>query len=210
MIADRNNDTPDWAQLLDAARGGDSEALGEICERLGRYLRKTARQELGDDLRHKTSASDVVQQAFLKAHRGIGRFTGDTEEEIRAWLMQLVRHTLIDEVRKFRDTEMRDASREVSLESTGRPLQLDSRDKTPSSEIGRRETDEEMLRAVAELPPRRRRVIEMRFRENRSYAEIGAEFGISEDAARKVGCRAVEQLRTILASDHDHRLEQPG
>src|SRR5438874_12946779 len=53
--------------------------------------------------------------------------------------------------------------------------------------------------AVAELNEADRTAILLRFYESKSLREIGVEFGISEEAARKRTARALEKLRKSMA-----------
>src|SRR6516165_9338508 len=84
----------DAAGWLPEARAGSREALGRALEACRRYLLLIADRELDPALRAKGGASDLVQQTFLEAQRDFGRFQGDSEEELLAWLRQLLRHNL--------------------------------------------------------------------------------------------------------------------
>ncbi|QEG33577.1 RNA polymerase sigma factor [Bythopirellula goksoeyrii] len=189
----------DWPALLAAARNGDDEALGQVCEQLRHYLWIMADNGLGTDLQAKLGASDVVQDTMLDAVDDFRSFRGRTEAEFRAWIKRLIEHNLIDSARRFRDTQARDTSREVSAE------ELDcgaGEMRSASSLIRRRETDEELLRAIAKLPPRQRQIIELRHRQGLTYQEIAKQLEMTEVAARKLWSRTVEQLRDQLTSDH--------
>lgn len=194
----------DWDALLAAARRGDDVALGQICEQVWGYLRLVADRELGDELRGKLDASDIVQQALLDAQQDLRDFRGSNEPQLRAWLVKLVRHNLVDEGRRYRNTQRRDLSREVSLDASIMPMEIAGSDRTASSIIRRRETDLELERAVAKLSARRQRLLQLRHLQGMSFAEIGHEFGISEVAARQLWARTVNELRKRLAScEHD-------
>lgn len=85
---------PGFAEVLAAARGGDSAALGEIFvsyqPRLLRYLRAQER-DMADDL-----AADV----WLAVARGLDRFSGD-EASFRSWLFTIARHRVIEHRRRL-------------------------------------------------------------------------------------------------------------
>lgn len=201
---------PSWSELLNQARAGDARALGEVCERVRGYLLLAADQELDGGLRSKVGASDLVQQSMLEAHRGMDHFQGTSEAEFRTWIRRILSNNLVDSTRQYRQAQKRDARREVPLHTAEHLAELVAPQSTASSLLRRKETDEEMLRAVAALPERRRRVIEMRHRHGLSYAEIGEQLDISEIAARKLWSRAVEELRTKLAvKQHADRPPQP-
>ncbi|HMF11160.1 MAG TPA: sigma factor, partial [Gemmataceae bacterium] len=81
---------PEPSALLRFARAGDDEALGLLLEMYRPYLSLLARVQLGRRLRGKAGASDVVQDAFLGAHRDFVQFRGETEHEFLAWLRQVL------------------------------------------------------------------------------------------------------------------------
>lgn len=189
----------DWPALLVAARNGDDAALGQLCEQLRHYLWIMAENGLGTDLQAKLGASDVVQDTMLEAVDDFRSFRGKTEAEFRTWIKRLIEHNLIDSARRFRDTQARDMSREESV------VELDcgaGEMHSASSLICRRETDEELLRAIAKLPPRQRQIIELRHRQGLTYQEIATQLEMTEVSARKLWSRTVEQLRDQLTSDH--------
>ena len=72
----------DPRQLLLTAKAGSNEALGRLLEMYHDYLLLLARLEIGRRLQSKVDASDVVQEAFLNAHRGFREFRGFTEGEL--------------------------------------------------------------------------------------------------------------------------------
>lgn len=189
-----------WSALLEAARAGDDAALGRICHQLRQYLVLTAAGDLGTDLQSKLDASDIVQQAMLEACRDFASFRGGSEEEFRNWLRRLVRNSMIDATRRYRETRRRDLSREIPLDDPRRRVAPIDNDPTASSCFRRRETDEELLRAIASLPEQKRRVIELRHRDRLSYDQIAVELNITIDAARKLWSRTVELLRQQMTA----------
>jgi len=191
----------EWAELLEAARLGDDVAFGKICNQMSEYLLLTA-NDLGNQLTAKFGASDIVQQTLLEARQGIESFEGTSEYEFRAWLVRLVQHNLIDSARKYRNTQMRDTSREKSMKLEKLGDEYAGSEKTASSIMRRSEVDDELLRALAQLPAKRRRIIELRHWQGLGFAEIGRKLEMSESAARKLLERALEELRKSLPIDH--------
>jgi RNA polymerase sigma-70 factor (ECF subfamily) len=200
----------DWAELIEAAHGGDDAALGEICERLRDFLLLTADRGLNRGLRAKASASDIVQQSLLDAHQGFDGFHGATQAQLLAWLAKIVERNLIDLARQYCQTQQRDFSREMSIDQGDKQLEIAGPQKTGSSIYRRREADEQLLRAVEELPERQRQVIELRHRHGLSYAEIAKHLDISEVAARKLWSRTIEDLRKKLSQHDDFRSFHSG
>ncbi len=65
----------------------------------------------------------------------------------------------------------------------------------------RREDEERLEAALAQLPEEQRRVIHLRHRDRKSFAEVAAILGRSEDAAQKLWARAIQKLREILGPE---------
>ena len=102
--------------LLKQAHGGDEAALGRLLELYRNYLRLVARAMIGQALRVRLDASDLVQETFLKAHREFRQFLGSTEPELTAWLRQILVRTLANQARHHR-REGRDYQRQEPLEA---------------------------------------------------------------------------------------------
>src|SRR5262245_4961414 len=107
------------AQRLAAARSGSREALGQALEACRGYLHLLAERELDPDLRAKGSASDLVQETFLEAQKDFRQFHGNSEEELRAWLRQLLLNNLANFTRRYRTTAKRAVGREMRIEAGG-------------------------------------------------------------------------------------------
>ena len=200
MMIKANDTPPDWSALIDAARGGCDEALGQIVSRLRSYLLLIAERGLGNSVQAKFGASDVIQHSMLDARKSIVNFHGNSEAELRHWLKKIVIHNLTDQARQYTNTQSRDVAREVEILDS-QVAQNASAGDTPSHYVRRNEEDEELLRAVARLPHRQRQVVEARHRDSQTYEQIAAQLQISEVAARRLWSRAVAQLREWLGPD---------
>ncbi|HJZ90219.1 MAG TPA: sigma-70 family RNA polymerase sigma factor [Gemmataceae bacterium] len=189
------------AQWLPAARAGSREALGKVLEAARQYLLTIARQEFDPDLRAKNSPSDVVQETFVEAQRDFGQFQGDTEDELLAWLRQLLLHR-VGKLRRRYGTQKRRLAREVALggddSSSGLAGGLTADTLSPSGQAMEHEQDEVLQAALARLPEDYRRVITLRYEEQLPFEEIGRLLQRSPDAARKLWARAVERLHEEL------------
>jgi RNA polymerase sigma-70 factor (ECF subfamily) len=190
------------AQWLPAARAGSAEALGKALEACRAYLLRIAQGELGSDLQAKGGASDLVQQTVLDAVRDFAHFQGNTEAELLQWLRRLLRNNLADFTRQYRDTAKRQIGQEIRLEgddsSAERGGGLAAAWPSPSGEAMEYEQAEAIRRAVERLPDNYRRVIVLRYQDERSFDEIGELLGLTANAARKLLLRAVERVQREL------------
>jgi RNA polymerase sigma-70 factor, ECF subfamily len=190
-------------QLLGLARAGDVVALGRLLEMYRNYLRLVARSLIGHALRVRLDPSDLVQETFLKAGREFGKFAGNGEIELVAWLRQILSRTLADQA-KHHQRQARDLRRQESLEILlDRPDQgvheaLASLGSSPSSQAIRRERSVLLADAIAELPADYREVFILRAIEHVPLDEIATRMGRTAGAVRMLWLRALERLNKKL------------
>lgn len=195
---------PDAVEWLTAAQAGSREALGQALESCRGYLLLIAQQELDPELQAKGGASDLVQQTFLEAQRDFGTFQGNTQEALLAWTRRLLLNNLANFRRDLRRSK-RKVSREVSLPtgtSSGRgDGGLRAGISTPSAMAMREEETQALERALARLPEDYRQVIQLRYREERSFEAIAEMMQRSPNAVRKLWGRAIERLQQELEAE---------
>lgn len=128
-------------------------------------------------------AEEVAQTVFLDLAQKIPQLQTDTQ--VIAWLHQLARRTAIDAHRR----ETRRTARELEA------FAMNAHEKETSEWNQIKPLLDDSL---AGLPEPDRAAVLLRFMEGKSFREIGASIGLSEDAAQKRVARALEKLRGIL------------
>jgi RNA polymerase sigma-70 factor (ECF subfamily) len=185
---------------IDLARHGDREALGRLLALCRHYLLLVANKELTPALWAKIAPSDIVQDTMLEAGRDFPGFVGGSEEELLAWMRGILRNNVAN-VRRHFETEKREVDREVPLEECAPDELLEgvvSPTETPSKYVQACEQDEQLQRAIGQLPEHYRRVILLKSIENLKFPQIAEKLGSTEDAVRKLWVRAVEELAKLL------------
>jgi RNA polymerase sigma-70 factor (ECF subfamily) len=189
--------------LLERARAGETEAFGELLAQYHNYLRLMARTLLGSTLSLRVDSSDLVQEAFLEAHRDFPRFAGSTEEELLAWLRRILARNLADRARYVK-AEVRNHRRTLSLEtlleraSYSVEEALAATATTPSAAAARRERAVLLADALESLRPDYREVVILRNLEGLKFSEVATRMGRSSGAIRMLWARAIEQLSAAL------------
>ena len=108
--------------LLDKAKNGEKESLGQLLQLYRNYLTILATTQLDRKLRQRMNPSDLVQEAMLAAHCDFAKFRGSTEREFLAWLRQILINCLHHAVETHVRAKMRDVRREISVERANAAL----------------------------------------------------------------------------------------
>jgi RNA polymerase sigma factor (sigma-70 family) len=165
------------------AQDSSQEAFAEIVRRHIDFVYAAALRQAGSAAR----AEDVTQAVFTDLARKARTLTG--RRELVGWLHTSAHYAAT----MIRRSEARRQLREQKAQTMQEILH------TPDSGI-----DWETLRpllddALLALGERDREAVLLRFFKQRSFGEIGATLGLSEEAARKRVERGVEKLRGLLA-----------
>jgi len=138
-------------------------------------------------VKERTEAEDLTAEVFRKALDGIASFEWQGAP-FAAWLLRIAANTLADRARR--------ALRVVPTEPGIDPDQFSS---PVDADVVERA---DLFRLVADLPADQRRVIEMRFAEERPIRAIAAELGRTEGAVKQLQLRALQSLRKKIRKDH--------
>lgn len=193
----------DVGQLITAARE-NGDVLGRLLERYRTYLTLLARVQIGRRLRGKADPADLVQDAFLEAHRYFDRFQGRTEPVLLAWLRQILASQTARLVRRYGGTQARDVElertveRELDSSSDLLDRGLVDRGESPSGAAAMREQAVLLADALDRLPPDYREVIILRQLEGLAFDEVAGRMGRSVDAVQKLWVRGLDQLRRLV------------
>ena len=192
------------SELIASARAGDLGAEAALLARYRAYLTLLARMSMRRALRAKFDASDVVQDALLRAHRGLDEFRGASEEELLAWLRRILARALSNAHRTYR-TDGRDAERERSLDAmVHASSQTLSRlppvaGTSPSGGAARSERGALVADVLGRLKDDDREVITLRSLEEREWADVAARMGRGEEAVRALWGRAMQRLGSAIS-----------
>lgn len=143
---------------------------------LYRYLARRT----GDD----GEAADLAQETFVRMYEKRVQ-----PETAKAWLFKTGYHLFVDQWRKKRRTVY------VPLDSIPDMPVMDG---SPEGAAVGAEFRMEISRALNELKPRDRQVLQMLMHRGLSYKEIAEHFGVSENAIKTLVHRARKRMRELL------------
>jgi RNA polymerase sigma-70 factor (ECF subfamily) len=177
------------SRTIAACQQGDHAALRLLFEEYKDRVYSIAIYSMSGD---EMAAADVTQQVFLKLMTRIGQFRGDSE--FTTWLYRLVINTCRDEQRKGR--------RFVSLADTF--LYTQASGDSPRARYARKELSSRVQSAIAQLKPKLRWPILLKYVDEMSYEEIAEVLGCSKGTVASRLNRAHKALGRRL----DHLKDQ--
>jgi RNA polymerase sigma-70 factor, ECF subfamily len=183
--AERDAISREVAALVERARAGDRRAFDDLVRRTYDNTYALALRLTGD----AHDAHDVVQEAYLRALRGLRRFRG--EARFTTWLYRITANcasTHRDRRQRHRYEELGDRT---VVADTGK-------DGNPEARADTGWLRERLNAALDRLPPRLRTVVVLRDIYGLAHKTIAAELGISESAAKVRLHRAHKRLQVEL------------
>lgn len=204
VSADDQDEAVQFHALLNQAKQGDTAALGTMLQWYVNYLTILASTGLNHQLRRRVNPSDVVQEAMLAAHRDFCAFRGQSQNELLAWLRQILINTLHHNFARHMKAEKRDVRREVSLDAMANRLEesacnlaalLPADVDSPSAAMRADENAVELADQLSNLPESYRDVIVYRVLHGLSFEEIAGRMHRSNGAVRMLWLRGLEAFR---------------
>jgi len=175
----------DDAQLVVLAAAGGREAFDEIVVR----HRRSVYQVCYRFVNNHEDASDLAQEVFVRAWRGLGQFKG--QSALSTWLYRIAVNVCLNRVSvKQPETEPLESDRFE-----------DTRAEDPSAGILRGERAAAVRRAIAALPDKQRATLILRAYHDLSHQQIADILGSSVGAVKANFFHALGNLRKILGSE---------
>ena len=166
--------------LVEAAQR-DPSRFAELYERNFDRVYAYVSRRLTD----RSAVEDVTAEVFRQALANLGQFEWRGSPFV-AWLVRIAANAVTDHWRRV--------SREQPM------LEADGPESAPSdpASIDAFERRALLFRLVRSLPADQRRVIEMRFAQEKGVREIARELNRSEGAVKQLQFRAIQNLRAQL------------
>ena len=186
-------------ELVEAVRRGDRDAFRTLFDR---YHRRAYALAFGV-LRHPEDALDVVQDAFIKAHKYLDKFEGNSS--FYTWLYRIVMNLAIDHLRKHRRIKPVELDEQKLDDTAGDDVLLP---KILGSNPGRALMDKQIRaridQALATLSDNHRAVLIMRELEGMSYEEMAQAMGCSKGTIMSRLFHARKNMQRQLLDLVDH------
>ncbi len=151
-------------ELVASATAGDIDSFNQLVVRWERPIYALAYRTLGRD----EDARDVVQEAFMRAYRGLRGFKG--QAKFSSWLYRITLNLCRDWMRRERRAPI------VAVPEGTDPIELADDRASPVESVedlvARREMSAAVARAMAELPEEQRAAIMLKEYHGLTFQEI--------------------------------------
>jgi RNA polymerase sigma-70 factor, ECF subfamily len=166
----------DEKKLVTRAQQGDRQAFEALVRQ---YQRRVFRVAMGM-LRNEEDAMEIAQEAFIKAHRNLERFKGDSA--FYTWLYRITSNLCIDFLRRKRgeQVEYDDGILRESAEMDAEELAPAAPAPAPGRAVLDKELGEKLQEALAGLSEAHRQILLLREVEGLSYEELSETLGIKK------------------------------
>lgn len=181
-------------QVIEACQRGERDAFRVLFETYKDKVYSIAIYTVGGD---RSVADDVTQQIFLKLFTAIRQFRGDSE--FTTWLYRLVVNACMDERRRRR--RLLPFGESVAMTNP-------SHNKPQEKQYARLEIAEAVKLAIAELKPKFRLAILLKYVEGLSYEEIAEVMGCSKGTVASRLNRGHGQLAKLLSHLREHAFRE--
>lgn len=170
--------------LVAAFRAGRREAFDVIVVR----HRRSVYQLCYRFVNNHEDASDLAQDVFVRAFKGLSRFKGDAA--LATWLYRVAVNACLNRVALKRPET-------TELDVTGH---VDTRAVNPLDDVLRSERAEAVRAAIAKLPPKQRATLMLRVYQECSHEEIATALGSTVGAVKANFFHALGNLRRMLGT----------
>jgi RNA polymerase sigma factor (sigma-70 family) len=190
--------TGTWPELhaaIVAAARGDQAAQERVVAACYADVKRLVHRDLEQDFRQRHrwilplfSTHDVVHEVLMAVVRDLADTQFAGPEPFFAYLGTLVRHRLLDAVR-CHEAARRDGRRQVAEPTAGLAgVAADAREATPTFAAALGERAALVREALAELPERQRRLLELRLLEDATFPVIKEALGYASDETARQAC----------------------
>jgi RNA polymerase sigma-70 factor (ECF subfamily) len=185
------------AELVQRFNGGDENAFVEIINRYREKIFSIALRHL----RNHADAEEITQDTFIRAHRALAGFRGDSS--LATWLHRIAfnlsrnRHKYYFCRRRHATLSLDCAFSEDNQATFADLIATDA--PSPAREATSGEFSELVVSCMEKLGSRQREILVRRNGLNQSYGEIAHDLGISIGTVKSRIGRARESLRALLS-----------
>lgn len=173
------------SDLMKQAQDGDSLAYAELLAEVSQILKSFLIKRTGTAM----AADDIIQETLLAIHGA--RHTYRPEKPFAPWMFAISQHKLGDYWRRLNRSTQREVQNELVLQNYS------------YAETQNNGFDDRLTQALAELPEKQRRAVDLTKIQGYSVEEAAQKMNIGVSALKVLAHRAYKALRLKLGRRDD-------
>jgi RNA polymerase sigma-70 factor (ECF subfamily) len=174
-------------ELIARARAGDDRAFALLVDRYESAVAATVVGMLGSG----EDADDVGQETFIRFHRALGAFRG--ESSLKTYLVHIAMNLSLNALKRRRRSLLRFVRGDESVNEIAEVRA------GPDERLESREIRQRVRRAVLQLPEHHRAVVVLRMFNGYSTRETADLLGVAEGTVMSRLSRALKELEKKLS-----------
>lgn len=177
-------------KIIEKVLGGDANAFEELVLKYEKTVYNLALRMVGD----RDDASDMTQEAFIKAYGSLSSFRGDSKFSV--WIYRITTNVCLDFLRS--KSRKQQVSLTVSDDDEDAQLDIPDPSSDPEQQLMQKISMQSVEEGLKTLPDKQRQILVMRELGGMSYAEIGAALSLEEGTVKSRIFRARKRLCAFL------------
>jgi RNA polymerase sigma-70 factor (ECF subfamily) len=183
-----------FVQEVRRARRGDSDAFASLVRTIQRPIYGLCLRLL----RSEAEASEVAQEAFLRAYQNLGRY--DESRPFDLWVMAIARNLCLDILRRRSRMSTEDIDEQAQVLPSGEP--------TVEQKAIDRQERKSLEEAMATLSADDREVLALYYVQRRTTKEIAEVMDVAPGTIMARLFRAREKLRKVMLAQQQVQVNQ--
>lgn len=140
-------------------------------------------------IKDEEEAEDIAIETFTKVFAKLKLYNADFD--FKTWLLSIAHNTMIDHIRKK-------PALKISLDDENYVIEIQEELPSPEDSLIQQQDNDALILHLQKLKPEYRKIIELRFLEEKTYKEIAEELNLTLANVKVRILRAKQLLQEIL------------
>lgn len=172
-------------QLISEAKKGKRQSQNVLMDLFWSNVYNYVYLKINDE----EEAEDIAIETFTKVFAKLKLYNSDFD--FKTWLLSIAHNTMIDHIRKS-------PALKLSLDDENYVIDIEEDLPSPEETLIQKQDTDALIFYLQKLKPEYRKILELRFLEEKTYKEIGEELGLTMANVKVRLLRARQLLQEIL------------
>lgn len=173
--------------IIAKAKKGNHQAQNKLMDLFWNDVHTYVFKKIGDD----EESEDIAIETFTKVFSKMRLYNADFD--FKTWVISIAHNTMIDFIR-------RSPKHNVSLDDHNYRIEIQEEHPSPEETLIQQQDNDSLRLNLEKLKPEYKKILELRFLEEKTYKEIAEELGLSMANVKVRILRAKQLLKKILST----------